>query len=117
MSKLIADGPELIEPNSDTFATLQQDNVTLVCGTTLKGNPSPVGQWFSNTNNEISQNNERFSINNGPDTVALTIFDVTQSDGGIWYCLLTLNTPNGTVIQQLQRNLTLTILSKLQNCF
>ena len=101
-----------MDSNSSTFATLQQENITLVCGNTLIGNPRPVVQWFSNTNNEINETNDRFSIDNGPEIVALTIFNASQSDGGVWYCVLTLNAPNGTIIQQLQRNLTLTILSK-----
>ena len=104
-------GPELTS-NSSTFATLQHDSVTLVCGSTLIGNPPPVIQWFSNTNNEINQTDDQFVVNNGPEIVALTILNASQSDDGIWHCVLTSNTPNGTIIQQLQRNLTLTILSK-----
>lgn len=109
---LHADGPELNDPVTDVFATVEEGNVTLVCGTDLASNPSSDIQWFSNTDNEISPSDKRFGLNNGPEVVSLTIFNATQSDNGTWNCVITLNSPNGTVIGQLERNLTLNILGK-----
>ena len=108
----LSDGPELTEPLSNAFATPQGNNVTLLCGTNLVGNPIPVVQWFSNTGNEISPSNDNFSINNGPNFVSLTIFNATQNDNGTWNCVLTLNASNGTTLQQVERDLSLTILGE-----
>ena len=109
---LYVDGPEVVEPSSNLFATLEEDNITLICGSNLVGNPPPVVTWLSNTNDEIGLSDNRFQINSGPDIVSLTIFNATQNDSGTWRCVLALSAPNGTLIQQLERNLTLIVLGK-----
>ena len=109
---LITDGPELDEPVTDIFATVQEESVTVVCGTNLASSPPPIVQWFSDTDSEISPSDERFSMSNGPDVVSLTIFNTTRNDNGTWNCVLTLNSPNGTVIGRLERNVTVFILGE-----
>ena len=106
------DGPEIVEYSSDLFATLEEDDITLTCGSNLVGNPPPVVTWLSNTNAEIGLSDDRLQINSGPDIVSLTIFNATQNDSGTWRCVLTSSAPNGTLIQQLERNLTLIVLSE-----
>ena len=106
------DGPELDEPTSRSFATLLEDNVTLICGTNLVGNPEPIVHWLSNTGNEVSPNDKSFSISNGSQVVSLTIFNANLSSAGNWSCILSLNAPNGSTIQQQQRNLILTIVGE-----
>ena len=106
------DGPELTEPTSMSSTALQGDNISLTCGNELKGNPAPSIRWISNTGDEIDETNTRFSIRNRSEVVCLTIFNATLRDAGIWSCMLHSTLPNGTIIQQLQRNLTLTILGE-----
>ena len=106
------DGPELTEPTSTSSTAVQGDDITLMCGTELKGNPVPFVRWISNTGDEIKEIDARFSISNGSEVVSLTILNTTLRDAGIWTCMLHLALPNGTIIQQLQRNLTLTILGE-----
>ena len=102
----MSDGPEIAEPVSDTFATLEDSNVTLICGTDLRGNPKPTVEWFTNTGETV--NDQCFSTSNDSDTVSLTIYGATLNDSGIWSCVVSSNLTTG----QLQRNLTLTILGK-----
>ena len=108
----VSDGPELMEPLSNTFTTLQQSSITLICGVSVVGNPFPVVQWFSNTGDEISPSDGNFSINNGPDVVSLTIVDPSQADNGTWNCVFTLFAPNGTALKQLERTVSLVVVGE-----
>lgn len=106
------DGPELREPESETFAVLQNTDVTLICGTNLDGNPKPSIRWFSNIGTEIDQDNSNFSINSGPELVSLTIFNTTLSNTGTWNCVISALVPNETENQQINRRLALSILGE-----
>ena len=106
------DGPEIVKPSSNLFATVEGDDIILICGSNLVGNPPPVVIWISNADAEIGKSGDRFQINSGPDIVSLTIFNATQNDSGTWRCFLTLSAPNGTLLQELERNLTLIVLGE-----
>ena len=97
---------------SESVAALEENNITIVCGTNLEGNPAPIVQWFSNIGDKVSADNPAFTLNDGPDIVSLTITETNSSHSGIWICVLTTKSPNGTTIQRLQRNLTVTILGE-----
>ena len=106
------DGPELGKPVSNFFTAVQGDRVTLICGTNLQGNPEPQVEWFSNMGANIALSNESFSISNGPDIVSLTLFQASVIHTGTWSCVVMLSAPNGTIIRQIQRNFSVTILGK-----
>ena len=106
------DGPELLEPLLNSFTTLNGNNATLICGTNLAGNPEPMIQWFSNTGERITEDSSNIILSNSTEVVSLTIINATLSNAGIWSCTLSSVTTNGTIIQQLHRNITLTVIGK-----
>ena len=99
-----ADGPEIEEENP-SFVAVENDNVTLSCGTMLVGNPTPVIEWTDNEGNVISTNN-KYIFNNGPDVVSLVIIDTELIDSGNWTCRLITSETGGEV----QRIVTLTVI-------
>lgn len=107
---ILTDGPEIIAPLSDSFAVLENGNVTLICGTSLSGNPTPTVEWFTNTGDSISdsQVSERVSVSNVNGVVSLTLYGANLNDTGVWRCAVSSN----LTTTPLERNLSLTILGK-----
>ena len=90
-------------------ASVSGDNVTLICGTNLTGNPEPTIQWIDNNNTEVNRSDSRFVFVDGPEIVSLTIYNVTVEDEGVWRCSVQVENITDADIEH---NITLTVVGK-----
>ena len=90
-------------------ASVSGDNVTLICGTNLTGNPEPTIQWIDNNNTEVNRSDSRFVFGDGPEIVSLTIYNVTVEDEGVWRCSVQVENITDADIEH---NITLTVVGK-----
>ena len=90
-------------------ASVSGDNVTLVCGTNVTGNPQPTIQWIDNNNAEVNRSDSRFTFVDGPEVVSLTIYNVTVEDEGVWRCIVRVENISDSDIEH---NITLTVVGK-----
>lgn len=90
-------------------ASVSGDNVTLVCGTNVTGNPQPTIQWIDNNNTEVEISDSRFMFVDGPEVVSLTIYNVTVEDEGVWRCIVRVENISDSDIEH---NITLTVVGK-----
>ena len=74
--------PAQIEVPGDTHVILEGGDITLVCGTSAIGNPTPTISWTDNNGTTVSDG----SGISGSDTLMLTIMDVTRNHTGNWTC-------------------------------
>ena len=92
-----------------SFIGAEDDNVSIVCGLQLRGDPAAIVQWRDGEGRLLDAPNSTFLFNNGPEVVDLMILGAKLSDSGNWTCTLT-NTQTGIV---LERILALTIICEL----
>ena len=59
----------------------------LVCGYNLESNPQAVITWTNPQGRSIT-NSDRYSMNNGPEVVQLSIANVSKNDHGTWSCTM-----------------------------
>ena len=90
-------------------ASVSGDNVTLICGTNLTGNPEPTIQWIDNNNTEVNRSDGRFVFGDGPEIVSLMIYNVTVEDEGVWRCSVQVGNITDADIEH---NITLTVVGK-----
>ena len=57
-------------------------DITLVCGNSANGNPTPTISWMDNNGTTVSDGSGIL----GSDTLMLTIADITQYHTGNWTC-------------------------------
>ena len=75
--------PPEIEGSGDTQRViLEGGDITLVCGNSATGNPTPTISWTDNNGSTVSDGSEI----SGSDTLMLTIIDVTRNHTGNWTC-------------------------------
>ena len=74
--------PAQIEVPGDAHVILEGGDITLVCGTSAIGNPTPTISWTDNNGTTVSDG----SGISGSDTLMLTIIDVTRNHTGNWTC-------------------------------
>jgi len=74
--------PEIDGPGDTQHIILERGDITLVCGTSVAGNPTPTISWTDNNGTTVSDG----SGISGSDTLMLTIMDVTRNQTGNWTC-------------------------------
>ena len=75
--------PAQIDGPGDTQRViLEGGDITLVCGTSVDGYPTPTISWTDNNGTTVSDG----SGISGSDTLMLTIIDVTRNHTGNWTC-------------------------------
>jgi len=74
--------PEIDGPGDTQRVILEGDDITLVCGSSAIGNPTPTISWTDNNGTTVSDS----SGISGSDTLLLTITDVTRDHTGNWTC-------------------------------
>ena len=86
-TSIASDGP-IMEEGQKKYTVYVGASVTLICGTGLIGNPEPIVTWTHPQGESIQDSDEsHYVITEGP-SVTLTIKGVTESDGGIWKCIV-----------------------------
>ena len=91
ISCFISDSPWFVGPTSDAQrAVLEGGNITLVCATSVNGNPTPTNSWM---NNNVTTVSDGTGIS-GSTTLSLTISGVTRYQAGNWTCTAE-NSPGG----------------------
>ena len=74
--------PEIDGPGDTQRVILEGDDITLVCGSSAIGNPTPTISWTDNNGTTVS---DSLGIL-GSDTLLLTITGVTRDHTGNWTC-------------------------------
>ena len=74
--------PELDGPGDTQRVILEGDDITLVCGSSAIGNPTPTISWTDNNGTTVSDSSGIL----GSDTLLLTITGVTRDHTGNWTC-------------------------------
>ena len=74
--------PQIDGPGNTQRAILEGGDITLVCGNSAIGNPTPTISWTDNNGITVSDGPEI----SGSDTLMLTITSVTRNHRGIWIC-------------------------------
>jgi len=74
--------PELDGPADTQRVILEGDDITLVCGSSAIGNPTPTISWTDNNGTTVSDSSGIL----GSDTLLLTITGVTRDHTGNWTC-------------------------------
>lgn len=90
-------------------AAVSGDNVTLICGTNVTGNPEPTIQWIDNNNTAVNRSDGRFVFVDGPEIVSLMVYNVTEEDEGVWRCIVQVENITDADIEH---NITLTVVGK-----
>ena len=83
----MADGPDIhvSEHLNEQFA-LSGEAVSLVCGYNLDSYPEASVTWTDPSGRKMLQNNDRYTLDSGPEVVQLNISEASQSDSGVWTC-------------------------------
>ena len=74
--------PEIVGLGDIVSAVLEGGDITLVCGNSANGNPTPTISWMDNNGTTVSDG----SGISGADTLMLTITSVTRNYTGNWTC-------------------------------
>ena len=74
--------PEIDGPGDTQRVILEGDDITLVCGSSAIGNPTPTISWTDNNGTTVSDSSGIL----GSDTLLLTITGVTRDHTGNWTC-------------------------------
>ena len=74
--------PEIGGPGDTQRVILEGDDITLVCGSSAIGNPTPTISWTDNNGTTVSDSVGIL----GSDTLLLTITGVTRDHTGNWTC-------------------------------
>ena len=74
--------PEIDGPGETQRVILEGGDITLVCGNSAIGNPTPTFSWTDNNGTTVSDGPGI----SGSDTLMLTIADITQYHTGNWTC-------------------------------
>ena len=94
--------PQLIIRRTDRHADLEGGDITLVCGNSVFGNPTPTISWMDNNGRTVSYGTGI----SGSTTLSLTISGVTRYQAGNWTC--TAENSHGSTM----RRIILTVVSK-----
>ena len=78
----VSDPPEIDGPGDSQHAVLEGGDITLACGTSTVGNPTPTISWTDNNGTTVSDGPGI----SGLDTLMLTITSVTRNHTGNWTC-------------------------------
>ena len=78
----VSDPPEIDGPGDSQRAVLEGGDITLVCGTSVDGNPTPTISWMDNNDTTVSDGPGI----SGSGTLMLTITSVTRNHTGNWTC-------------------------------
>ena len=74
--------PQIDGPGDTQRVILEGGDITLVCGNSAIGNPTPTISWMDNNGTTVSDGPEI----SGSDTLMLTITSVTHNHTGNWTC-------------------------------
>ena len=74
--------PEIDGPGDTQRVILEGGDITLVCGNSAIGNPTPTISWTDNNGTTVSDG----SGISGSDTLMLTITSITRNHTGNWTC-------------------------------
>jgi len=74
--------PEIDGPGDTQHVILERGDITLVCGTSVAGNPTPTISWTDNNGTTVSDD----SGISGSDTLMLKITGITRNHSGNWTC-------------------------------
>ena len=74
--------PDIAPPGDTQRAVLEGSNITLVCGSSVDGNPTPTISWTDNNGTAVSDGPEI----SGSNTLMLAITSVTHNQTGNWTC-------------------------------
>ena len=85
---LNTDGPELTK-GASVLAGALETSIKLICGTKLVGNPKPTISWRDNAGSVMDESSSRFSKDDGPSQVSLTVRGLRKNDAGMWVCIVT----------------------------
>lgn len=85
---LYTDGPELVKGPS-VVAVALDTSAKLMCGENLVSRPEPTITWRDNNGAVVNPASTRFSQDDGPSLLSLTITGVTMGDAGSWVCVVT----------------------------
>ena len=77
----IADPPEFVGAEVDA-SVLEGGNITLVCASSVNGNPIPTISWMDNNGTTVSDGTGI----SGSTTLRLTVSGVTRHQAGNWTC-------------------------------
>ena len=78
----VSDPPEIDGPGDSQHAVLEGGDITLACGTSTVGNPTPTISWTDNNGTTVSDGPGI----SGSDTLILAITSVTRNHTGNWTC-------------------------------
>ena len=91
-SSFISDSPQFVGPGCDTqHVVLEGGSITLMCGSSIDGKPTPTISWLDNYGTTVSGG----AGVSGSTTVSLTVSGVTRYQAGNWTCTAE-NSPGGT---------------------
>ena len=74
--------PDIAPPGDTQRAVLEGGDITLVCGSSVDGNPTPTISWTDNNGTAVSDGPGI----SGSNTLMLAITSVTRSHTGNWTC-------------------------------
>ena len=74
--------PEIDGPGDSQRAVLEGGDITLVCGSSVDGNPTPTISWMDNNDTTVSDGPGI----SGSGTLMLTITSITRNHAGNWTC-------------------------------
>ena len=74
--------PDIAPPGDTQRAVLEGGDITLVCGSSVDGNPTPTISWTDNNGTTVSDGPEI----SGSNTLMLAITNVTRNQTGNWTC-------------------------------
>lgn len=82
-------------PASVEYTCLENCPISLACGYNLESNPPAIISW-SDPQGRLVENNDFYTIDNGPKEVQLNICNATRENNGTWKCSLTTKFSNAT---------------------
>ena len=85
-------------------------SVKLTCGTNLVSNPEPIISWSDNQGNTVMLSGNRFSQDDDPSLLSLTVAELEMVDAGIWICNIEVAS-----VGMVRHHIHLTVLGKRQS--
>ena len=106
-SSFISDSPQFVGIENDTQrVVLEGGSITLMCGSSIDGKPTPTISWLDNYGSIVSGG---VGVS-GSTTLSLTITSVTRYQAGSWTCTAE-NLPGGT-LRSIQHQIMLTVVGE-----
>ena len=115
ISCFISDSPWFVGAMDDAQrAVLEGGNITLMCATSVDGNPPPTISWMDNNGTTVSDGTGI----SGSTTLSLTITGITRYQAGNWTCAVE-NSPGGGTPCSVQRQIMMRVVGEyvLIHCF